>query len=340
MTGLCTLPNEIVQQIFGLVLPADLENFAQIGKKIQRVARPILHEHRERIRTYSVFQNRSRPAATAILLQSVLNDARIGHYVRQMTLRSRPHEWSLTTQQFKLFKQASAQYEWLLSLENAVLLDGHRGPRNQCLVEEVCLTVLLPLLPNLSSIDVDVGFGYTGHACQLIGKAPNPLSAPFSRLRTVIFDDSKTCLSNTRPFALMPFVRFLLVRGTRHLPGETYDQDWSLSLGQQSKVTHLSLTECEVSCKSLNGYLRVFSLLQSFEYVYREPTSDMWSAPPFEPYEPFRICSGLLPAKFTLKKLVILGPNCATPPPLGRRNVVTPPLLGSLQEFLALEEIH
>ena len=340
MTGLCTLPDEIVLHILGLVLPADLENFAQISKKIQRVARPILHEHRERIRTHSLFQNRSRPAATATLLQNVLNDVRIGHYVRQMTLRNRPYEMSLTPQQFKLFEQAGAQYEWLVSLEDAVLLDGRGDPHNQGWVEEVCLTVLLPLLPNLSSINIDVGFGYTGfYACQVIGKAPNPLSAPFSRLRTVIFDDSKTCLSNTRPFGLMPSVRCLLVRGTRHIPGETYE-DRSLSLGQHSKVTHLSLTECEDSCERLNDYLRVFSLLQSFEYTYREPKSDMWSVPPFEPYEPFRICSGLLPAKLTLKKLVILGPNCAIPPPLGRRNVATPPFLGSLQEFLALEEIH
>ena len=56
----------------------DLESFAQASRKNQVVASPDLRDHRALIRRYSIASNMS------LLLEAVIDNARLGHYVRKL----------------------------------------------------------------------------------------------------------------------------------------------------------------------------------------------------------------------------------------------------------------
>lgn len=57
MASFVDLPNETLHQIISEVLPADLENFAQICRRVYAVAQPYLKEHRALIRTFATLGN-------------------------------------------------------------------------------------------------------------------------------------------------------------------------------------------------------------------------------------------------------------------------------------------
>ena len=89
MTTFSDLPNELLYETLHLTLPEDLENFAQISKRIQEVARPLLADHRALIRKYRRFENiLNGKKAITLLLQDFLTNPHIGHYVRQARVNS------------------------------------------------------------------------------------------------------------------------------------------------------------------------------------------------------------------------------------------------------------
>lgn len=74
------LPNEIVCEILQVVLPEDLENFAQVSRNVAWLAKRFLPQHRSLIRRYSVLSN-SRLGSIGSLLKEVLINPCINMYI-------------------------------------------------------------------------------------------------------------------------------------------------------------------------------------------------------------------------------------------------------------------
>ena len=89
------LPNEIILGTLEMVLPEDLENFAQTSKRVFLLAKPFLEHHRHLIKLHStvsksVVQLRRDDtfwlAPIPSLLMTIHNEPRIAHYIRDVSL--------------------------------------------------------------------------------------------------------------------------------------------------------------------------------------------------------------------------------------------------------------
>lgn len=85
MSRLLRLPNELLDDLLTITLPADLENFASTCKQIHTLAASHLIKHRTLIQKQSVL-NDDQPYTIADTLKNVLTVPYIGHYIRRLQL--------------------------------------------------------------------------------------------------------------------------------------------------------------------------------------------------------------------------------------------------------------
>ena len=98
--GFNSIPNEIILELLEIVLPEDLENFAQTSKRVFLLAKPFLEHHRQLIKTYKKLRSDGSPEQTQytekprgfgpipFLFKNMVYELRIGRYIRHMVLGS------------------------------------------------------------------------------------------------------------------------------------------------------------------------------------------------------------------------------------------------------------
>ena len=175
MASFSALPNELVSEVAGHVMPEDIENFSLISKGVYAVALPLLGEHRVLKRRYSAFQNLEKAEFDgrhfessryfvesdisvidmSKLLAEILTNHRVAFYIKELCMKDLNEGWEpldghipYTEEQFALFKQALSTYVLPSKLENWIeeLESGNERP---------ITSLLLILLPNLNFISSD-----------------------------------------------------------------------------------------------------------------------------------------------------------------------------------------
>lgn len=86
MATLHSLPTELLHQIFDLILPADIENFACVSRAIYLMSASVLAKHKALIRKYHKLEETEPDESIVGVLRDVLNQPRVGHYVREIEL--------------------------------------------------------------------------------------------------------------------------------------------------------------------------------------------------------------------------------------------------------------
>ena len=168
MAQLSDLPNELLCEIIGHVMPEDIESFAQTSKHIRSVFGSTLEEHRRNIRKYWLFFGLATPETVEPLLKDVLANPRIGRYVEFVELYGVPREdlgvfWGSEREKWAGFgsvkngigtsgEELSLQQIHAAVNESKLLDPGHLNEARQQVdkgEKDILLALLLPLLPNL-----------------------------------------------------------------------------------------------------------------------------------------------------------------------------------------------
>ena len=174
MATFIDLPNEIILDTLEVVLPEDLENFAQTSKRVFLLAKPFLKRHRELIRLHSTFSSDQNPVRRDVfwvgpitsLLEQMLSHPRIGRYIRRVELGSLVGTPSGVIRANKP-DQERAWYKKQHDLINAVIAQTNvpnlqsfydhnerlslKSNKNH---EGLLVALFLPLLPNLNKVSI------------------------------------------------------------------------------------------------------------------------------------------------------------------------------------------
>lgn len=330
MAQFSTLPNELLRNILGNVMPEDLENFAQASKHIRSISSPALKKHRRLIRKYTSLSGPAAADTVEPLLIDVLADPRIGHYVKKIDL-CRVWEGDAENQ-IQAAQESQEEGEQENEMEGGSVGEstdkskGHASlesihaaiddcklfsPRDVEMVREyfdrgekkVLIALLLPLLPNLSMISL-ADSGYLHHLCEVIKRATildAPIVPKLKHVRIQAHDHERRLghflLENLADILPLPSLRRLTGVGALH-------DGWKRTLlepPQISNITHLGLRDCDIGSKFLDQFLRSFPHLQSFVYTSFHIGRTNYGFDPF-------IIRAALQARVstTLRKLTIL----------------------------------
>ena len=167
MAGFNDLPNEIILDILAVVLPEDLENFAQTSKRVFLLAEPFLEQHRQLIRLHSTFKTEQLRrdaysiAPIPILLVKIRNEPLISRYIREVKVK-----YSGTIRCYNWYMDPEF-YERQRNLVNAVIaqsnvpniqsfydLNQRLSLKSNESYEEFLVALFLLLLPNLSKLSL------------------------------------------------------------------------------------------------------------------------------------------------------------------------------------------
>ena len=356
MASLADLPNELLCEILKVIWPQDLENFAQTSKHVLLVSKPFLEEHRRLIRLYKTFNSapplgQSRhtdgrdgwsvgPVPT--LFKDICHQPRLAHYVNEVKLDVLL-EFSSVYLEFekdKVSDERRRRHKQHRDLVDTVVAqsdvpevrDQHeryqRKYHGQYFGgEELLMALLLPLLPNLRSLSMELNSQANSYFFMMIqhsARVGMPWLANLTTLCLGRLDDvsSSIGLNDLALFNSLPSLQSLTA--FRVDDGEHVSVDY-FSPSQNSHITDLKLLHTEVSPKRLYRYLESFQALQNFAF---EPEFS-----PYSDYEgsTFDLCwirnALMTSAKATLQTLTILGPPCSYT------------FMGSFQTFGALREI-
>lgn len=333
-----------------MVLPEDLESFAQTSKHVFLLSKPLLKEHRSLIRLYTRFKSYALPGQerhtslrdgfsvglVPTLFRDVLNEPRIGHYIRRVEFDGILGQTILTTPRINSV-EVQALYRQQRDLVDAAVAQSlvpqvrdqyqrFKDGRAEFMSggEDLLIALLLPLLPNLNNLSIyqwaAKGDSYLSNMIQHGARVGTPW---LKSLTTVhLCDSSAMWLWKVSLFNWLPSLKTLTALRVSDDP-KTKDE---YLLPQDSHTTDLMLYETSLSSRSLHWYLESFQNLQEFtvEYV---PTWDELDE--VVDFTPSLIRSTLMAhAKATLQTLTILGPTNSDP------------FMGSLQAFEALRDIR
>lgn len=355
MTGFTDLSNEIVREVLKVVLPEDLENFAQTSRQVFLQSKPLLDEHRRLIRLYTVFTSYPPPGRyrfterqdgwsvgpVPTLFKDILSQPRLGHYIREVKLDTLLdlYQMCASIKRNKLSDETRALYKQHRDLVDAAVAqsdvpevrDQHErikdGPDNfQHGGEELLVALMLPLLPNLSSLSVKWNADPDSYFFKMIqhgalNGTPWLTNLTTVRLEERNFDDEWLCLRDLGLFNSLPSLKSL----TAFRIVDDLDPIDKYVPPQDSHTTELKLLSAEVSTRELYWYLKSFQRLQNFTLEHVSQESDRNDR---EYFDVGWINSALVScAKATLQTLTILGPPRSDS------------FMGSLQVFEALREI-
>ncbi|CAD6589614.1 MAG: hypothetical protein ASARMPRED_004142 [Alectoria sarmentosa] len=223
MARFSDLPNELVREVAGHVMPDDIESFSLISSGVYAQALPLLKEHRELKSRYSAFGNLEKTGfdgrrlgksdfrgpqvmlncytgdSLSNLLTDVLTDHRVVPYIKELRLdycclawesedpdpsNERHEHIPYTEEQFALFKQALSRYLLPAKLE-AWTTQLELGH------EGPIITLLIALLPNINSIKFEGGEDLSYHVREAIeciktdSKPGMPILARLERVNLV-----------------------------------------------------------------------------------------------------------------------------------------------------------
>lgn len=357
MTGFRDLPNEIVCEVLKLVLPADLESFAQTSRRVFLLSRPFLQEHRKLIRLYATFDNYPPPGQERhtetrdgfsvgplpTLFRDVLNEPRIGHYIREVKLgfllemnfsviySNRFGKGSaLQKQQYDLIDAAVAQSD-LPEIRAKHEHLKYEGPNLNYGGEDLLIALLLPLLPNLNNFSMEWHAEPDSYLVYMARYGALAGFPPLANLKTVRLESPRDgsrgiSLFDLGWFKQLPSLKSLTAFNVGYGPRRLDIKEKPLR-HQDSHTTELKLLCYHGSSRTLFGYLKSFQSLQNFTFQYhpsRDPIND-------GDFCPFWVRKALLTcAKTTLRTLRLQGPTASN----------SNEFMGSLQAFEALREIH
>lgn len=353
MAAFPDLPNELLYDVLQQCMPEDLENFSQISKRVQAVAKPLLRTHRALIRKYRCFDNRLYGrAAVASLLQDILTTPHIAHYVREAKVDFSGGFYGreeFTQQEIKWLCNLAAETKCLLTgLDATDIRSLQSGIKyqieNHC--QDAALALLLPLLPNLETFWMDAGNIPSGYWIEsVIGNAPKVTKPFFTKLARVhlSFDGVEFTIRNTelldsvnrlRHYAALPSIKELSAASLTLELG-CWEEDLPPLV---SEVTKLELVDSANPCRlgedlritglGRVGPNRMYSFLEDFPklevFTYSTETPMMFSK-----FDASLIRAALIAnAKTSLRALTILGP------------IDYPGFMGSLREFEVLTVLH
>ncbi len=324
MARFLDFPDELILGVISFIPPEDLENFAQTCSRVHSVAGPALEKHRLRIRQYSTLKNKGF-RTIAKTLKEVLVNPEIGRYIWNVSLdyiggSQRNLNPKYSAEDLELFVGASTSSE--------LLQPGDWVPLAHCKDfiergnEDTLLAILLPLLPNLRSLEFPrVSHNGDGSwtSC-MFDHLPYVSTPTLTKLSTISVNTSGIYfhLDETKAYVNLPSVKSL---SAFKLCCDSHNYV-SLLWTPNSNITKLELWECKVPAKPLHDFLFGFHSLQSFAYSCDLPEK------PAGTFDAFLIRSALLAsARKTLQKLTILARH-------GRS-----PVMGTLRSFEVLDEV-
>lgn len=354
MAGFNDLPNEMVLEVLEMVSLEDLENFAQISKRVFLLARPFLQPHRQWIRLYTKLTSDSSHLRTRYtekpngfqlgpipsLLKDMVNEPCIGRYIRCLKLDSLITTYSGKGRGNKRYinpVEAGSLYHRQRDLVDAVIAlsndpnlqwfydlkkGSHLYPDHG--YEELLIALLFPLLPNLNRLSIvwDPKLHYFHGILRRSALDGNCWLKNLSTVHLRTLPGSyRLWLSDLRLFSTLPALKSLTAV-------RLYDGGGTAGEVLRSQSSHmkiLRLISTNVTRKRLHCYIQSFPSLQTFAFAYNALLNEVVGRKNFDPYW---IRTALLHhSKIELQSLTILGP-------IGHDNY-----MGSLQPFEALREI-
>ena len=336
------LSNEIVLLISSFVHPKDLDSFFLASKKIRELNAAAIAEHKRLTRTYRCLTYEPNAVSgsnlknLANLLKDVLTLPRVAPYVEELNLYGWMLLWddspdvaasederkieTLSEPNRTLFHQAISKSnfipneyveDWMESFEEGA--------------EDQFVGLLFTLLPNLSILHID-GIPECDWNCHISHTSTSQfgLHDPKAKLLPML---TRVTLSSTEYVPLHIVQAFASLPSMRHIHAVNVfaTQKDNYVSPAHSKVTHLTLINCQVASELLYEFLTAFKSLITFEYT---DGADIEENPPpgstlFWISRSLRHC-----AKYSLKKLSMKAQICTRILPMG-----------SLRAFYALEEL-
>ena len=342
MAGFDHLPNEIILAILEVVLPRDLESFAQTSRRVFPLAQPFLEQHRQLIRLYSTTfksnQLRRRDAFWCApipsLLVKICNEPRIGHYVREVKL-----EYSGPIRRNYLYQDDRGDYgkqrdlvDAVIARSNVPILQSFYGLNERfCFkayesYEEFLVAFFLLLLPNLNRLSLPWN-PYRGYFPNMIRQSALEGNCWLTNLTTVRvkggFVHKNLGIRDLSLFSSLPALQSLMALNAL---------DHSLAIDDflpppDSHTKTLELYSSYFTRITIYWYLASFQSLQTFTLTFRD-----YHDPRIKrQFDPNMVRAALLAhAKTTLQSLTITTSGPRSPHTL----------MGSLQQFEALQTVR
>ena len=158
MDKLSNLPLEISLHIINFVLPAELEVFAQVSRRIRELIHPLLDGHRALIQRHNFYYNNIGFSAIPALLTAIAENPLLGHYIRRFELTN---QMNPTIESCRYLD--ATEFDRILSmLRENKLLESSSDDENRIRIDSAwrggndfgwfLMPLLLPLLPNLKEL--------------------------------------------------------------------------------------------------------------------------------------------------------------------------------------------
>ncbi len=308
----------MIDTILSFVQPEDLENFAQVQRRVQELARSLLRFQREMIRKYRTLDDE----AVSSLLKLVLVNPLAGRYVTRMDLRNMEGRWDYQDEHvddnFDSIRLAAAEAkEHLLPRVN---VEDLLCPTSDAYDRRgLGLALLLPFLPNLNIIRFrDAGFTWSWVE-RFIANAPRATNPVLPKLKKIQIHSKFGCsLASLLPFAALPSLKELSASHSE----DGLNSHRMKALATASEVTKLELCDSSVSSKTLCKFLKSFCKLETFTFSIDHGQNHL-------NFDARWLRNALLAqARTTLRTLTVLG----LPEQLF--------FMGSLRDFEVLTNLH
>ncbi|CAD6591421.1 MAG: hypothetical protein ASARMPREDX12_005161 [Alectoria sarmentosa] len=339
------IPTELIHEILSYIQLEDLENFAQISKKIYTVAVPFLSEHRALCRKYSTFTSDQAPSSLITrseFLKRVLGDPSVGRYVKTIKLLGKQDDDDVPYQGQELLKEDQQLlgqlareigfFKWILT---AGAPNTHLSPF-VFFAEPLILILLLLRFRNATSIHVEAGFVDHHHQKAVfyeflreMASHPSPALSNLTKISLRPSPMQASSIAEAQIFCALPSVKFFSAPDLGGSESVEVGLTMLNTANLPSTITQLELWNCAARPECLYEFLRGFTRLQNFKYSFADPAK----FPPIKAphFNPFMIRNGLIShSATTLRKMVLLA----------HPNDHAPPFMGSLREFSALTELR
>ena len=331
MARLTDLANELILEILKHVSPSDVEAFCHLSKSILMVTASFLAEHREIKRKYwtwsdlndgTALDNTHQPVD---LLRDIFQKPQVAAYVLRLHFKGYSYRSPTEGEDSRKLQRNAIQYSEVLSeAEKRVWLEDGT---EECLWEDRCVALLLPLLPNLEKLRL---WGLDAWPImKMMAKISKATLLPgLKKLKAIDLRGiggeltEVECNDLLNSLITLPALEQLSISGlATSKPTFGSDEDSSpLFLHRRSSINRIWINECSFEWPMPLTILNSSDCLTSFTYY--------WGCESELTPTPRSLCEALLSqAGSTLKYLKLM--------------ISTTPreLVGSLRDFKVLEHV-
>lgn len=306
MAGFSDLPNELVGEVAGHVMPEDIESFSMLSRGVYVIALPLLREHRLLRERYNVFGNlkkaafdgellkKANPGSAPVtancapgdsfsnLLTDVLKNHRVAPYIKEFRQEGWFTGWDsmgldpldetlhlpYSEEQFSLFKQALSRYVLPTKLKTWIeeLESGHEDP---------IISLLFIFLPNINSIKFENCSNLAHRLREVVERIETdcipdiPILSHLERIN-LQYDDYYI-EGDPRPIDFLAFIATM--PSLKSLSGQfiaTFGEvhDFSCLSPHSSTITELRFKKCNLNLEKLRDLFQGLKALQRFHYIY------------------------------------------------------------------------